>query len=533
VNDLSRRFAEFIMAHPAHIKGRSSNGKVTGDSPVSHPGSQHRPNDDSGERDEPLRLAEDADEDARRDPARADGRPSGGSRKPASGSSPSSGQPASPRSKSAAEESPGTTDTTDSTEGTSTGGFETMLGKLVVEQGLVTPDELEMCNALIKQTSSESSQGDVARTLGDLLVDNEFVTRRQLERIRGDFEAKKSGQRIPGYKVIRKLGAGAMATVFLARQLSLDRDVAIKVLPRKFSDNKKFIERFYKEGRAAAQLNHPNIVGAYDVGQAGEHHYFVMEYVDGETVYDRVVANKRIPEKEAIEIVRQVAEALKHAHEKGFIHRDIKPKNIMISSRSVVKLADLGLARAMSDVDAAKAEAGRAYGTPYYISPEQIRGEVKIGPPADIYGLGATFYHMVTGRVPFEGKNPSSVMHKHLKAELVPPDHINPKLSAGCAQVIEMMMAKDKKARYQTAEDLLTDLELVAKGKSPQFASKGFGIPAFVSPEELVPQSAPTAAPQVTGGSATDSPAFMMLLIGFIVSVLANALLIALLVFSN
>lgn len=406
-----------------------------------------------------------------------------------------------------------------------------MLGKIVVEHGLVTPEELDMCNAMLKQHSSDSSQGDSARTLGDLLVENEFVTRRQLDRIRGDFEAKKSGQRIPGYKVIRKLGSGAMATVFLARQLSLDRDVAIKVLPRKFSDNKKFIERFYKEGRAAAQLNHPNIVGAYDVGQAGEHHYFVMEYVDGETVYDRVVANKRINEKEAIETVRQVAEALKHAHEKGFIHRDIKPKNIMISSRGRVKLADLGLARAMSDVDAAQAEAGRAYGTPYYISPEQIRGELKVGPPADIYGLGATFYHMVTGRVPFEGKNPSSVMHKHLKAELVPPDHLNPKLSAGCAQVIEMMMAKDRKARYQNAEDLLTDLDLVAKGESPHFASRGLGVPSFVSQEEITPKTDAATMPtqQAAPPSLTENPTFMMVLIGLIISVLANVLLIALL----
>jgi eukaryotic-like serine/threonine-protein kinase len=434
------------------------------------------------------------------------------------------------RSRSSAE-SPGTTDPAEGGEGTSTGGFETMLGKIVVEHGLVTPDELEMCNALLTQRSSDSSQGDSPRTLADLLLENEFLTSRQLERIRGDFEAKKSGQRIPGYKIIKKLGSGAMATVFLARQLSLDRDVAIKVLPRKFSDNKKFIERFYKEGRAAAQLNHPNIVGAYDVGQAGEHHYFVMEYVDGETVYDRVVTHKRIDEKEAIKIIRQVAEALKHAHEKGFIHRDIKPKNIMISSRGIVKLADLGLARAMSDVEAAKAEAGRAYGTPYYISPEQIRGELKVGPPADIYGLGATFYHMVTGRVPFEGKNPSSVMHKHLKAELVPPDHINPKLSAGCAQVIEMMMAKDRKARFQTAEDLLTDLDLVAKGESPQFATKGMGIPAFVADEDFSPKTDAFTAPQVQAQpqSLTESPTFMILLIGFIVSALANVLLIALL----
>lgn len=355
----------------------------------------------------------------------------------------------------------------------STGGFETMLGTLVVESGLVTPDELELCNSMLANKSGESKTGDDdARTLADMLLENEFLTQRQLQRIRSEFEARKSSQRIPGYRIMRKLGSGAMATVFLAKQLSLDRGVAIKVLPKKFSSNVKFIERFYKEGRAAAKLNHPNIVAAYDVGQAGDHHYFVMEYIDGPTIYDRLVKDKRMSESEATRIVIGTAKALQHAHARGFIHRDIKPKNIMLNSQGVVKLADLGLARAMSDKEAAKAEAGRAYGTPYYISPEQIRGEIKIGPQADIYGLGATFYHMVTGRVPFEGKNPSAVMHQHLKAELTPPDHVNPKLSPGCAQVIEMMMAKDPAERYQNATDLLHDLELISQGQPPHFARK-------------------------------------------------------------
>jgi len=142
----------------------------------------------------------------------------------------------------------------------------------------------------------------------------------------------------------------------------------------------------------------------------------------------------------------------------------------MIANNGDVKLADLGLARALDDREAAEAEAGRAYGTPYYISPEQIRGKKNITPAADMYGLGATLYHMVTGTVPFSGKHPSDVMHRHLKQELVPPDHVNPSLSAGFSQVIEMMMAKDVSQRYQNAADLIEDLDAVASGKSPQFA---------------------------------------------------------------
>jgi serine/threonine-protein kinase len=144
----------------------------------------------------------------------------------------------------------------------------------------------------------------------------------------------------------------------------------------------------------------------------------------------------------------------------------------MITQHGVAKLADMGLARAVSDKEMAEAEAGKAFGTPYYISPEQIRGEVNIGPPADIYSLGATLYHMVTGSVPFDGKNPSSVMHKHLKADLAPPDHVNPKLSAGISEVIEMMMAKDPRKRYKNCRDLLIDLKALKAGQPPVIARK-------------------------------------------------------------
>lgn len=399
-----------------------------------------------------------------------------------------------------------------------------MLGRMVVKSGLVTPDEIDMCNEIAKQAETDGSP----RMLSDLLIENDLLTKRQLLRLKSDFEAKKSTRAIPGYQIKEKLGSGAMATVFLGKQLSLDRNVAIKVLPKKFSDNQDFIERFYKEGRAAAQLNHPNIVQAYDVGRAGEHHYFVMEHVDGSTVHDRLLKDKRFSEKEAIEVVRQVALALQHAHSRGFIHRDIKPKNIMMTKSGVVKLADLGLARAMSDKDAAVAEAGRAYGTPYYISPEQIRGEVKIGPQADIYGLGATFYHMVTGRVPYEGKNPSEVMRRHLKAPLEPPDHINTKLSPGCAQVIEMMLHKQASERYHNVSDLLEDLELIAKGEPPHFAHKSLDITHITTViNQPTTEVAPIPAmPAATNGKATSNTSFMLLMIGLIVSVLINLVLL-------
>lgn len=377
---------------------------------------------------------------------------------------------------------------------------DTIVGRLVIDQGFATPEELSHCLAQSKSLAEDKSQ----RSLAELLVENEYVTRRQMQRIRDLAEGERSGQKIPGYKVISKLGAGAMATVFKAKQLSLDRMVAIKLLPKKYSSNPQFIERFYAEGRAAAQLNHPNIVQAYDVGKAGEYHYFVMEYVEGSTVYDEIVKSKRFQEGEAIDLIMQVAEALQHAHERGLIHRDVKPKNIMLAAKtagapSIAKLADMGLARAITDKEAAEAEQGKAFGTPYYISPEQIRGEINITPAADIYSLGATLYHMVTGAVPFDGKNPSAVMHKHLKAELVPPDHVNAKLSAGLSEVVEMMMAKDPRKRYQSAKDLITDLKAVRQKQPPPLAHKDIGgvdLTQLVQAEAAAVSEIPVSANQ-------------------------------------
>lgn len=346
---------------------------------------------------------------------------------------------------------------------------DTLVGRLVIEQGLATEDEVSKALDHVR-TLREQQQSHLS--LAEVLVDADYVTKRQIARLRQIIEAERTGQKIPGYKILGKLGAGAMATVYKAKQLSLDRTVAIKVLPPKFAGNPQFIERFYAEGRAAAQLNHPNIVQAFDVGRAGELYFFIMEYVDGRTVYDDIVKHKRYSEPEALDIIIQITEALDHAHAKGLIHRDVKPKNVMITREGVAKLADMGLARAITDKEAAEAEAGKAFGTPYYISPEQIRGEKDIGPPADIYSLGATLYHMVTGNVPFDGKNPSAVMHKHLKAELVAPDHVNPKLGAGISEVIEMMMAKNPAKRYRTCADLLLDLRRVRKGETPTIAHR-------------------------------------------------------------
>lgn len=358
--------------------------------------------------------------------------------------------------------------------------YDSVFGKVAVEHGLCTEKELR------RALEQLSSQGQTeSATLEQLLIKLGYITATQAERLKLNLkDSKAAAHQIPGYKILGKLGSGAMAVVYKARQLSLNRMVAIKVLPRRFSENSEYVERFYKEGRAAARLNHNNIVQAVDVGEAGGYHYFVMEYVEGRTVYDDLAANKVYNEQDAIGIVLQVAEALAHAHSVGLIHRDVKPKNIMINKEGVVKLADMGLAREATDIEAAQAEKGKAYGTPYYIAPEQIRGEIDIDGRADIYGLGATLYHMLTGRVPYMADDPSDVMRKHLREQLVPPDHINTALSAGISEVVEVMMAKKKEDRYNNIEELIEDLQAVKEGNPPIRARGRFDVSALEELEE-------------------------------------------------
>jgi serine/threonine-protein kinase len=355
---------------------------------------------------------------------------------------------------------------------TSETNYDTVFGKMAIEQGLCTDDELKQS---LEELQSRSTSNPAI--LKDLMVELGYITESQAERLgTGIKESKAAAHQIPGYKIVGKLGAGAMAVVYKARQLSLNRMVAIKILPKRFTENPEYVERFYKEGQAAGKLNHPNIVQAIDVGEAGGYHYFVMEYVEGKTIADDSAAGKIFAEDEALDIIIQVANALAHAHAQSLIHRDVKPKNIMISNNGTVKLADMGLARATTDIEAAQSEAGKAYGTPYYIAPEQIRGKMDIDGRADIYGLGATLYHMLTGRVPFMAEDSADVMRKHLKEKLVPPDHINTLLSAGVSEVIEIMMAKKKEDRYNDVDELLTDLNALREGQTPLQAHKRFDV---------------------------------------------------------
>jgi len=277
-------------------------------------------------------------------------------------------------------------------------------------------------------------------------------------------DAKRKTTRIGGFELLERLGQGGMGTVYRARQVSMDRVVALKILPPKLAKDKAFVQRFIREARAAASLQHPNIVQGIDVGVADGYYYFAMELVDGPTIKQLIQRDGKLEEKRALEIVRGIALALGHAHEQGIIHRDVKPENLMLTAKGEPKLADLGLARRVEDAGSVTLE-GTALGTPYYMAPEQVRGLPDIDTRADIYALGATLFHMVTGAVPFDGPSASAIMTRQVTDPPPSARTANPNLSRACDELIQRMMAKDPADRPQTPAELLSDIDDALAGR--------------------------------------------------------------------
>jgi len=344
---------------------------------------------------------------------------------------------------------------------------EERLAHALVSRGLVTREETQSCRS--NANARGSSEAFLTR-----LVKAGSLTPNQARRAAQELSALLH-QQIPGYQLMEKLGHGSMGTVYKARQLSMNRLVAVKMMHPRLAAKSELLERLTHEAHLAAKLSHNNIVQAIDVGSAGTLHYFVMEYVQGTTIKQQLETGKIYTEKEAVDIILQVAQALQHAHRRGLIHRDVKPGNIILTHDSIAKLADLGMARETKDEEMAKAEKGMTIGTPFYISPEQIHGQEDIDARADIYSLGATFYHMVTGQPPFPGNKVEAVLQGHLETELIPPDHLKTELSSGLGEVVEFMMSKDRRQRYRTADDLIIDLERLLNGEPPKLARERIG----------------------------------------------------------
>lgn len=253
------------------------------------------------------------------------------------------------------------------------------------------------------------------------------------------------------YRIKERIGGGGMANVYLAFDLILERDVAIKVLRMEFVNDPEFIERFDREAQAATSLSHPNIVSIYDVGDEDDILYIVMEYVDGLTLKEYIVQNGPLSVEKAVDIMEQLTSAIQHAHENGIVHRDIKPQNVLIDDHGIVKVTDFGIAMALSAT--ALTQTNSVLGSVHYLSPEQARGG-KATKKSDIYSLGIVFYELVTGELPFSGQSPVSIALKHLQNETPSVRLLNPSVPQSVENIILQATTKDPFHRYQSVAEM-------------------------------------------------------------------------------
>lgn len=258
------------------------------------------------------------------------------------------------------------------------------------------------------------------------------------------------------YQIIERIGGGGMALVYKARDILLNRNVAIKVLRQQFVNDEEFIRRFRREAQSAASLSHSNIVSVYDVGQEDEIHYIVMEYIEGQNLNEIIKERAPLQIEEAVRVASQIADALDHAHHNQIIHRDIKPHNILIGRNGRVKVTDFGIARAATS--STITQTGSVVGSVHYFSPEHAKG-VATGEKSDLYSLGIVLYQMLTGRLPFLGESPISVALKHLQEHFEEPRLVNPMIPQSVENIILKSMRKNPDERYQSAREMLRDLE--------------------------------------------------------------------------
>ncbi|MBI5760527.1 MAG: serine/threonine protein kinase [Planctomycetales bacterium] len=275
-------------------------------------------------------------------------------------------------------------------------------------------------------------------------------------------EDKGKVKQLGDFKLIKKLGQGGMGEVYLARQLSLDRDVALKILSKQLSSKKTFVDRFYREARTMAKLDHPNIVRGYAVAEDQGFHFIALELIEGpkegRSLQDWLDKLGKLPLGDALHVMIRAADALQHAHELNLIHRDIKPDNILVTSKGVIKVSDLGLAK-QTDEDMSMTQSGTGLGTPYYMPPEQARDAKHVDRRSDIYALGCTFYHFVTGQLPFKADSTLELILAKEKGQYPRARKLNPEIPERLDLIIDKMLAKDPQYRYQTCTDLIKDLE--------------------------------------------------------------------------
>jgi serine/threonine protein kinase/tetratricopeptide (TPR) repeat protein len=366
-------------------------------------------------------------------------------------------------------------------------GRKLRLGEAMVELGFLKADQVRQalrlqdkvpmrcptCGKVFNVRGYRPGTRALCKTCKAPLVPPDSVTDLHVDDTTGGLQQVQVGEAVesavvdlvPGFAIERKLGAGGMGDVYLARQKSLDRLVALKILPEDLGKDPVYVQRFLTEARSAAKLKHENIVAAVDSGEARGRYFFVMEFVEGETLQAILGRERTLQEKRALGIARQVARGLKHAHLQGIIHRDIKPANIMIGFDGVAKICDFGLARDMHR-DVTLTQAGMVHSSPAYASPEVCKGRRDLDHRSDMYSLGVTIYEMVTGRRPFEDPVPSAIFVKHVTETPPAPTTFNPSVSPLTSQLILRLLRKHAEGRFKDYDELLAALDAAEKGRT-------------------------------------------------------------------
>ncbi|MHC4831896.1 MAG: serine/threonine-protein kinase, partial [Planctomycetota bacterium] len=308
------------------------------------------------------------------------------------------------------------------------------------------------------------------RKIGKIMVKLGYLTTIQAKYI---LRLQRTEDPITGYKLLERRGQGGMGVVYRAVQKSLKREVALKILAPRFATQKRFLQRFLREAKLAGELNHTNLVSAIDFGESNGYYYIAMEYVDGWSVSEMLQEDGPFDEEEALKILIQVARGLEHASEKHIVHRDVKPENILVTPDGVAKLTDLGLSKQLTS-DCSITVEGKTLGTPFYVSPELARGTKGVDVRSDLYSLGCTVYHMLAGEPPFTGDNAAAVMACHIAEDPRPLRKLAPDGSRPVQRLIQRLMEKDPDDRYQTPQELVSDIVAIQRGRNP-FATRSIG----------------------------------------------------------
>jgi len=331
---------------------------------------------------------------------------------------------------------------------------EELFAAIAVEKGILSDEQASEC----QKARDEAGRLGLKVTLAKVAQDRGLLSLRQVREIHREMRKRGTAIRLGRYELLEKVGAGGMGAVWRARDTVLKRTVALKLLPRHRAGDSRFITRFRREATLASRIQHPNVVTVYEIGRSGDRHYIAMEFVEGQTVAERLKGGEPLSESEALDIARQVCEGLLVAHDQGIVHRDIKPSNIMISRSGLVKVADLGLAKAIEDEGPGLTHSGAVLGTPRYMSPEQCRSARNLDHRTDIYSLGATLFHMLTGRPPYKGVM-FEIMRQHQEAPIPDVQQVNPVVSGATAGLVGKMMAKNPARRPQSCHEIIAAIQ--------------------------------------------------------------------------